>query len=58
VVLRDEIAWFEKRPLFGKRVVVTRATQQAPALTDKLAELGAEVMVERNDQVQRAYLGL
>ena len=25
VALRDEIAWFERRPLFGKRIVVTRA---------------------------------
>ena len=44
VVLRDEIAWFEKRPLFGKRIVVTRATQQSSALSEKLAELGAEVI--------------
>jgi len=44
VVLRDEIDWFERRPLFGKRIVVTRATQQAPALTDKLRDLGAEVL--------------
>ena len=44
VVLRDEIAWFEKRPLFGKRIVVTRATQQASALSEKLTELGAEVI--------------
>ncbi|MBA3645486.1 MAG: uroporphyrinogen-III C-methyltransferase [Gemmatimonadaceae bacterium] len=44
VVLRDEIAWFEKRPLFGKRIVVTRATQQASSLSEKLSELGAEVI--------------
>jgi uroporphyrinogen III methyltransferase/synthase len=44
VVLRDELSWFETRPLFGKRVVVTRAAQQSLALTDKLAELGAEVI--------------
>lgn len=44
VVLRDEIAWFEKRPLFGRRIVVTRATQQASSLSEKLAELGAEVI--------------
>ena len=43
-VLRDEINWFENRPLFGKRVVVTRAAQQSQTLTDKLAELGAEVI--------------
>jgi len=44
VVLRDEIAWFEKRPLFGKRIVVTRATQQASSLSEKLLDLGAEVI--------------
>ena len=44
VVLRDEISWFEQRPLFGRRIVVTRATQQAPALSDKLRDLGAEVL--------------
>jgi len=44
VLLRDEIAWFEKRPLFGKRIVVTRATDQAPELSGRLRELGAEVL--------------
>ena len=29
VVLRDELNWFESRPLFGKRIVVTRAAQRA-----------------------------
>ena len=43
-VLRDEINWFENRPLFGRRVVVTRAAQQSPVLTDKLVELGADVI--------------
>ncbi len=44
VVLRDELSWFERRPLFGKRIVVTRAANQAPALTEKLRELGADVI--------------
>jgi len=44
VVLRDELSWFERRPLFGKRVVVTRAANQAPALTQKLRDLGADVI--------------
>ena len=44
VVLRDELSWFERRPLFGKRIVVTRAANQAPALTQKLRELGADVI--------------
>src|SRR6185312_14852901 len=35
VVLREELNWFEKRPLFGRRIVVTRATQQAQALSER-----------------------
>ena len=44
VILRDEINWFESRPLFGRRIVVTRAAQQSAVLTDRLAELGADVV--------------
>jgi uroporphyrinogen III methyltransferase/synthase len=57
VVLRDELNWFEQRPLFGKRVVVTRATQQAPALTEKLAELGADVIEMPATRIARLELG-
>ncbi|HEY0972723.1 MAG TPA: uroporphyrinogen-III C-methyltransferase [Gemmatimonadales bacterium] len=42
VVLRDEIAWLEQRPLHGRRVVVTRPANSS-ALAARLAELGAEV---------------
>ena len=44
VILRDEISWFENRPLFGRRIVVTRAAQQSTSLTDRLTELGADVI--------------
>jgi uroporphyrinogen III methyltransferase/synthase len=44
VSLRDEIGWFESRPLFGERIVVTRASAQAGGLRARLAELGAEVL--------------
>jgi uroporphyrinogen III methyltransferase/synthase len=56
VVLRDELNWFEQRPLFGKRVVVTRATQQAPVLSEKLRELGAEVIEMPATQIARLDL--
>jgi uroporphyrinogen III methyltransferase / synthase len=56
VVLRDELNWFEQRPLFGKRVVVTRATQQAPALSDQLRELGADVIEMPATQIARLDL--
>ena len=44
VILRDEITWFETRPLFGRRIVVTRAAQQSSTLSERLRELGADVI--------------
>lgn len=44
VALREEIAWFDRLPLFGKRIVVTRASAQASGLRDALARRGAEVL--------------
>ncbi|MDP6545994.1 MAG: uroporphyrinogen-III C-methyltransferase [Phycisphaerae bacterium] len=44
VALREHISWFENRPLFGKRIVVTRARLQASRVTQQLEELGAEVI--------------
>ena len=44
VALREEIAWFDRRPLFGARVVVTRARAQAGSLAARLRALGAEVI--------------
>jgi uroporphyrinogen III methyltransferase/synthase len=39
-----ELTWFERRPLFGRRVVVTRAREQASELRRRLETLGAEVL--------------
>ena len=44
VRLRRKLSWFEKLPLFGQRVVVTRAREQAGMLSATLRELGAEVI--------------
>ncbi len=41
---RQRIEWFERRPLFGRRVVVTRARAQAGTLAGRLRSLGAEVI--------------
>jgi uroporphyrinogen III methyltransferase/synthase len=41
----DELRWFEARPLFGKRVLVTRPREQAGAAASLLRELGAEPVV-------------
>ena len=42
--LRDSLGWFEKRPLYGRSVVVTRAREQASGLAAQLAGLGADVI--------------
>ncbi len=39
-----DLAWFERRPLFGRRVVVTRAPEQARVLSERLWDLGADVI--------------
>jgi uroporphyrinogen III methyltransferase / synthase len=44
VRLRDKLNWFEHRPLFGKRIVVTRGRSQSAELSQKLAGLGADVL--------------
>ncbi len=43
VELRDKLEWFERRPLFGRRIVVTRTRKQASDLSAKLRILGADV---------------
>lgn len=42
--LRERLAWLEKLPLFGRRIVVTRAAEQAGEFGDRLRALGAEVI--------------
>ena len=44
VRLQEKLNWFERLPLFGQRIVVTRAREQADALSAKLRALGADVM--------------
>jgi len=42
--LRDQLRWFDTKPLFGKRVLVTRARAQASEFADLLEANGAEVI--------------
>ena len=42
--LREAMAWFDTKPLFGKRILVTRARSQASKLVKKLEDLGADVL--------------
>lgn len=44
VRLRDRLKWFENRPLMSKRIVVTRAREQASDLVTKLSESGADCL--------------
>lgn len=44
VKLRDQLNWFEKKPLFGKTIVVTRSREQASEFADQLYEYGAQVI--------------
>ncbi len=42
ITLRETLKWFENRPLMGRRIVVTRAREQASELVEHLSDLGAE----------------
>lgn len=42
VRLREKLRWFDNRPLFGRRILVTRARHQASALSRLLSERGAQ----------------
>ena len=42
--LHEKLNWFEKLPLFGKRIVVTRAQDQAAELSERLRALGADAI--------------
>ncbi|MBP1156609.1 MULTISPECIES: uroporphyrinogen-III C-methyltransferase [unclassified Paenibacillus] len=44
VKLRDKLAWFEHKPLFGRRILVTRARSQASDLVSQIDELGGEAV--------------
>lgn len=42
VTLREKLNWYEKKPLFGQRILVTRARSQASELSEMIEELGGE----------------
>ena len=57
VNLRDELNWFEKLPLFGRRIVVTRTRQQASRLSQRLTQLGADVLEIPTIKIEPVVLG-
>lgn len=42
VSLREKLNWYERKPLFGKRVLVTRSREQASVLSEAIEEAGGE----------------
>jgi uroporphyrinogen III methyltransferase/synthase len=54
VELRDKLSWFENLPLFGRRIVVTRARDQADSLSAPLRQLGADVVELPTIEIQPA----
>jgi len=49
---RDTIAWFEKKPLFGKRVLIPRPVSQAASVVSRLIDLGAQPIVAPTINIQ------
>lgn len=44
VKLRDELNWLEMQPLWGKKIVITRARAQASVLVEKIRDLGGQAI--------------
>jgi uroporphyrinogen III methyltransferase/synthase len=49
--LAETLSWFEKRPLFGQGVLITRPADQAGSLAEQLSELGANVLLQPAIQI-------
>ena len=63
VALREKLAWFEKKPLFGRKIAVTRAPHQSAKLGELLTEKGGEALyiptinivpIEPNERLKEA----
>ena len=65
--LSDKFEWYEKMPLFGKKMLVTRPKDRSSALASKLRKLGAEVVeipaiktveIDINENIQSVYANI
>ncbi|MCX5769761.1 MAG: uroporphyrinogen-III C-methyltransferase [Candidatus Hydrogenedentes bacterium] len=55
VSLREQLQWFEKRPLFGRKIVVTRARPQSSELLGKLQDLGADTIEAPTIRIENLF---
>lgn len=53
VLLRDELAWFDNRPLFGSRILFAQARHGSDVVADRLRELGATVINTPEPRIAR-----
>lgn len=53
VELSDKLNWYEKKPLFGLNICVTRSREQSSNLKKKLRDLGAEVTEINSIKIQQ-----
>lgn len=53
VDLRQDLNWIEKKPLWGKKIVVTRSRKQASALAERISELGGEAIEFSTVEISR-----
>ncbi len=56
VILRDEMTWFENRPMFGKRIVTAESGHIANGVAERLRDAGAEVYEMPRESVARLDL--
>src|SRR5208283_2420082 len=45
VSLHDKLAWFECKPLFGKRILVTRSREQSRRMAELIGEMGGDAVL-------------
>lgn len=53
VKFNDKLNWFEKKPLFGKNVCITRTKEQSKEIRENLIDLGAQVTEINSIEIKR-----
>ena len=58
VKFNDQFNWYEKKPLFGKNICITRSKQQSKELREELIDLGAQVLEINSIQFKNTSFNL